>query len=594
MTRPGIPLAQRSEPVNTKLKLLQQAYLQQRYDLAASLADSIKDSIQLDRQMADPEDSAHAPANEFVATSELPAPWKQWAEGWKYCKPIALHETVNISRIREPVELIVGFDCSQLADPHREVRIARVDSNDGSLREIPSQVWDNRRTGAVRQCRIALLADVGAHATATYLIFYGNPLAELPNYSSDLHVAGERWQLSIENEHYVAQLSHQMGQLERLTSKREHGLELFAGGKGHGEPPTIDWAHDYVEQGGFQKLRIKNWEACPNYEVIRGPICTKLRRWGFPHSPVHPVISPSRMHIDVTYSFWSGVPYFFKESTMEAVVDFEIEAMRDDEWVFSGYSFTKQHWIDRRGKFHEGAVPPEHRNQLWGVGFSNEVSRDAFIALWLEHEVTGGGDINHSGPPTLDYAGHGQLWSRYPAEQKRLKDRTAYRQRNAYHFAPLDFDGRDTIERQRHRLLHPLEVRVAPIDPTGTSTAQIRLARPGETADDAGPKPEIWKALDNVRDDQLYQVEASIVDLGYVYDVHFRGGAAEITVTMPHRGRPIHDFLVTQGGGRVNEGIREHVERVAGVNSVVVRGTCNPPWSIARMNEFALAEVGLF
>ena len=54
---------------------------------------------------------------------------------------------------------------------------------------------------------------------------------------------------------FIARLSRQMGQLERLISRREHGLELYAGGKGHGEPPCIDWAHDYVDQGGFQKLR---------------------------------------------------------------------------------------------------------------------------------------------------------------------------------------------------------------------------------------------------------------------------------------------------------------------------------------------------
>ena len=82
-----------------------------------------------------------------------------------------------------------------------------------------------------------------------------------------------------------------MGQLERLTLKREHGLELFSGGEGHGEPPGIDWAHDYVASGNFQKLRISLWEACPDYEVIRGPLCTIIRRWGFPYSPVHPLFS---------------------------------------------------------------------------------------------------------------------------------------------------------------------------------------------------------------------------------------------------------------------------------------------------------------
>ena len=48
-------------------------------------------------------------------------------------------------------------------------------------------------------------------------------------------------------------------------------------------------------------------------------------------------------------------------------------------------------------------------------------------------------------------------------------------------------------------------------------------------------------------------VDANIVDLGYVYDVRYRSGVGHVVVTMPHRGRPVHEFLVTQGGGRVND-----------------------------------------
>jgi hypothetical protein len=44
-----------------------------------------------------------------------------------------------------------------------------------------------------------------------------------------------------------------MGQLEHLVYKREHGQELFAYAEGHGEPPGIDWAHDYVTSGNFQR-----------------------------------------------------------------------------------------------------------------------------------------------------------------------------------------------------------------------------------------------------------------------------------------------------------------------------------------------------
>ena len=213
------------------------------------------------------------------------------------------------------------------------------------LVEVPSQVYAERRRGKERTCHVVFPADVPLHGAAHYLIFHGNRYAELPDYSTDLTVSGEGYGLDISNAHYVARLSRQMGQLERLTYGREHGLELYAGGKGHGEPPTIDWAHDYVDGDGFQKLRVKDWSRCPNYEVVRGPLCVRVRRWGFPQSPVHPLFTPSRIHMDLTYVFWAGLPYFVKESRIDAVRDVDISAMRDDEWVFSGYSFTDTLWL---------------------------------------------------------------------------------------------------------------------------------------------------------------------------------------------------------------------------------------------------------
>jgi metal-sulfur cluster biosynthetic enzyme len=287
------------------------------------------------------------------------------------------------------------------------------------------------------------------------------------------------------------------------------------------------------------------------------------------------------------------MPTFFKESTMEAIVDFRIEAMRDDEWVFSGYSFTKSLWIDASGKLHEGPVPAEHQKNLWGVGFANDTSHDAFVALWLEHKVTGRDQISHGGAPTLQYEGHGQLWSRYPAERTKLMAGSKFQQRNAYLLLPWKNDAAAVVERDRHRWLNPAELSVDMFMPPANATAVGQLARPGETPETAGPKLVMWKALREVRDDQLYGADANVVDLGYVYDLRYRAGVAHVTVTMPHRGRPVHEFLVTQGGGRVNEGIQERLMSVPGVRSVVVSLAWNPPWSIGRMTKAGRRALGL-
>ena len=57
-------------------------------------------------------------------------------------------------------------------------------------------------------------AHVPAAGEAVFLVFCGNPAAELPDYPSRLSIRGEGVGLEIEPPHYVANLSRQMGQLE--------------------------------------------------------------------------------------------------------------------------------------------------------------------------------------------------------------------------------------------------------------------------------------------------------------------------------------------------------------------------------------------
>ncbi len=557
-----------------------------------SLAASMKDTLAFEQQSKrNSESPVHADADSISHVRDLPPAGSEWAAGWSFYHSIALFETVGIRREQEPVHLRVTVGAGQLNDPRREIRVAHVNNR---WEEIPSQVLDHVRHEKEHYIELAFLANVEMHDSSNYFIFYGNPNAELPGYVTDLQVNGEGYGLEIENKHFQAQLSEQMGQLERLTYKREHGLELYAGGKGHGEPPTIDWANDYVDEGHFQKIRMRNWAECPNWEVLRGPVCVQVRRWGFPHGPIHPVFTPSRIHMDQTYTFYANLPHFFKEGQMEAIKDVTISAMRDDEWVFSGYSFDETLWIDRQGIVHEGKVPSDQAKDLWGVGFFHSKSRDALMALWLEHSAENFPGIQHGGTPTLHYKGHGQIWARYPANEADLKAGTVFHQRNAYLATNYPIEGgRDKIAQLRHQLINPLEIHIE--DPPAKAGVKLagRLARSGEIREAGTIKLAVWKALDKVRDNQLYQLEVSIVELGYVYDVRVEDRVAYILVTMPHRGRPVNEFLVTQGGGRVEEGIQEQVQRVAGIRTVVVDFTWEPGWDINRVSDKGRKALGI-
>ena len=591
---PKLRFQDRTDSATEKLRLLAAAYTSGNLDVAKSLAESIKDTLAFEQQLRGEPQQPESPAEEFIPVGDLPPAWAHWAAGWNFAKPLDLFETVGIARSGEPVDLGIAFRADQTSDPNREVRVARLDERSGVPEEVPSQIYGELLRKGERHCRLVFLADVPAHQQAAYFVFYGNAYAQRPDYATDLRTTGDGYALDIENHHFTARLSRQMGQLERLTYKRQHGLELYAGGKGHGEPPGIDWAHDYVDEGNFQKLRMRNWPHCPNYEVVAGPLCVRVRRWGFPASPVHPLFTPARLHMDQSYVFYARQPYFLKQGRIDAIKDVTIEAMRDDEWVFSGYSFTDTVWIDQSGKLHEGSVPASSVENLWGVGFFHRQSRDAFIALWLDHTAENFDGLRHGGPPTLHYDGHGQLWSRYPAERTKLKAGASIRQKNAYVVLPYSVEGHAaTIEGLRHQLLNPLEVR--PADPSPRSAVRPRggLGRIGETEETALLKPAIWKTLREVRDEQLYSVDANVVDMGYVYDVAVSAGVVRVLVSMPHPGRPEYNFLVTQGGGRVDDGIRERLLRLEGVRDVVVDLTWNPPWTIARMTDAGRQAMGL-
>ena len=141
-------------------------------------------------------------------------------------------------------------------------------------------------------------------------------------------------------------------------------------------------------------------------------MCSSDLRWGFPQSPVHPVFTPARLHVDVEYRFYAGLPWFHKSGTMRALKEFEAPALRDDEWVFTGQPFTDIVWMGPDGKLRTGPPDAALRENLWAVGFANPQTNDSFVALFLEHRADGLPELKHNGSPSLFYRSHGQLWSR--------------------------------------------------------------------------------------------------------------------------------------------------------------------------------------
>jgi metal-sulfur cluster biosynthetic enzyme len=270
---------------------------------------------------------------------------------------------------------------------------------------------------------------------------------------------------------------------------------------------------------------------------------------------------------------------------MRALKSFEVSALRDDEWVFTGQPFTEIVWMGPDGRLRFGAPEAALRDQLWAVGFVNPQTRDSFVALFLEHTAEGLPELKHNGTPSLFYRSHGQVWSRYPLPVKSLPEGAVLHQKNAY--AAIDFtsqEGPRQLEELRHCLTHPLIPAGGDLPFFfGAQCPPGRLARPGESGDSPVPKSALWAALSDCKDEQLYKAGLNVVDLGLVHDLRVRGETVHVLMAMPHRGRPRLGYF-SHGSGGNSEPIRSRLLKVPGVRQVIVEQTWEPGWTSNRIN----------
>jgi metal-sulfur cluster biosynthetic enzyme len=92
---------------------------------------------------------------------------------------------------------------------------------------------------------------------------------------------------------------------------------------------------------------------------------------------------------------------------------------------------------------------------------------------------------------------------------------------------------------------------------------------------------EIRQALRIVIDPELGE---NIVDLGFIYDISVGSGDVHITMTATTRGCPATDFL--------KEAVESSAARIAGVESVDVTMTFEPPWTPSRIEPAIRASLG--
>jgi hypothetical protein len=120
----------------------------------------------------------------------IPLTYAWWNDSWSYRLLLNITETAGIDRIFEPVEVQLISDLTKLQNCSKEIRV--VEGN----KEILSQVYNERINNSTISCNVVFLANISAYSSKIYYIYYGNPSAQVPDYSIDTD-------LIIKNSSYV-------------------------------------------------------------------------------------------------------------------------------------------------------------------------------------------------------------------------------------------------------------------------------------------------------------------------------------------------------------------------------------------------------
>ena len=514
----------------------------------------------------------YIPVQDWDAVEDLPPGWEA-APGWRYAKRLRLTNETADERCSEPVEVDVDFHAGHITNVVDEVRVARAAGDDGPLEEVPSQVHPIAREDDVLRCRLFFLADVAANGASSYLVLYGNPSAAQPTYQTDLAASGEGYALEIENGHYRAVLSQLSGNWKSHFPKGWEA-QLDSGG-GHGVEGTIHWGPDWSEER-VGRYRITSWDGPPmfDYEVVCGPVCVRVRRWGHPILSLGPQIGrPHKVMATVTYTFWAGQPYVIMESKLEVLEDVRFRDCRNDEFVI-GEDLPDRAWMGSGGEIGFGGVGWSGEDPRWMTYF-NRGTGEGFGSVHLEFENTNSGWTEPSG------AGFSRtgVWVRAPVHHTNLQAGDHVYEKNAYvihrYVEEGGHNGFADLVAHQQRLLHPI------------AQAESAPAPRPVTADN------VMDALRGTNEFELYlmgspwgQRQLSFVDIGIVRRVVVDGGRIRIDLVMPYAGRETWF-------GWFEDGIKEQIAaRLSGVEEVEVRLVREPKWTPSHMSDRARRAIG--
>jgi hypothetical protein len=417
-----------------------------------------------------------------------------WDPHWKNYLALVVAEESGVERSNFPVQATIGIFANYLRSGH-EIRVVKAEraGNDVSYAEIPSQVYDlitwsdakvlaaeekDEQTGRpiiryhpTTSLSIAFLANFKPNEKATYLVFYNNPEAPQPAYSTDLKILGAGAGLpigkTIENSFYKVTLNKKSGVIYEITEKSsktllEHKLET--NGSIHWNPclysPPHTWTH------------TSDWEN-PPYVEVNGPIFYSIRIAA--PLPFYPQALCS-----VTYHFYANVPFILVRTTIDITENMFVQALRNGEIVFNKKVFKNVGYKTVDGRVESidlsrTRMHPDHvvslRPDIPWVTFYNQDKGVAFANLYLDLAMTNveGGEASAQQPFVYIqngpwyYLARGMVYSFGTNNQTRMlpvRKGSVYAERVAFY--PFSFKREQGYSAQTDALFnmlkHPLSI----------------------------------------------------------------------------------------------------------------------------------------
>jgi metal-sulfur cluster biosynthetic enzyme len=428
------------------------------------------------------------PAAEYGTVNTLPGTRLNKWRNWRYFKRFEVEETYGVARKGEPVFVDAAFSGGQIKDYAKEIRVIEEQAE----KEIPCQIIGQTQDGKGKKCTVVFLSDIAAKEKKGYVLLFGNssPDLQMPYYPTDIVTHGMGYSLDIENSYYKAYLSPRMGHLKRVQFK-QGGKTIIGYPTDEYPPPTIidasndpgdvpldlvwhgeDWGlHHNPDFSELVRFRVTFWSKPPHYTVEKGPICTIVKRWGYPIPPMYPAFAQNNVSIEVTYVFYSGLPYFTIESRINVEKETDIRVIRNDQMTLLPV-FTDMFSMMDGGEiisypeksgnvsFDKNPAVMGHYNRTNGDGFASlELAFDArgFPGAYGKNSCTLMNDIN--------------AWVRWAFYSDRVKSGltsigiqpgSTVGEYNAYLLYNINDPGGNDQARDWYNLLrHPLKPRLA-------------------------------------------------------------------------------------------------------------------------------------